>query len=153
MSRKKEKTKRRERKLEKSFGGDKKYGWDSGTDSNLYLDKEIKALPNLSIRKNGKEVPVNVQISDYLKSMGLLENISLADIIFESIDNIISEGIEKRRYKGKTYKSPSKMIRAVIAHEEGKISHGELIKVAEWAENPRHAIEVSRIVARIRPYK
>ena len=25
-------------------------------------------------KKNGKEVPVNVQISDYLKSMHLLEN-------------------------------------------------------------------------------
>jgi len=45
-----------------------------GNDKNLFLDREIKALSNLSIKKNGKEVPVNVQISDYLKSMKLIES-------------------------------------------------------------------------------
>ena len=153
MPRKKQKEKSTKKTLKKSFGGDKKYGYDRGTDSNLYLDREIKALPNLSIRKNGKEVPVNVQISDYLKSMGLLESVSLSDLIFESISDIVSEGIQRRKYKGRTYKSPTKMISAVIAYDKGKISHSQLIKIAEWAENPKHAIEVSRIVAGIRPYK
>lgn len=41
---------------------------------NLYLDQEVKALSNLSIKKNGKEVPVNVQIADYLRAMKLIES-------------------------------------------------------------------------------
>ena len=45
-----------------------------GNDKNLFLDREIKALSNLSIKKDGKEVPVNVQISDYLRSMKLIES-------------------------------------------------------------------------------
>ena len=45
-----------------------------GNDKNLFLDREIKALSNLSFKKNGKEIPVNVQISDYLKAMKLIES-------------------------------------------------------------------------------
>jgi hypothetical protein len=44
-----------------------------GNDKNLFLDREVKALSNLSIKKDGKEVPVNVQISDYLRAMKLIE--------------------------------------------------------------------------------
>ena len=51
--------------------------YETGNSKNLYLDQEIKALPNLSIKKNGKEVPVNVQISDYLKAMKLIESEAL----------------------------------------------------------------------------
>jgi len=45
-----------------------------GTVKNLFLDKEVKALSNLSFKKNGKEIPVNVQIVDYLRSMKLIES-------------------------------------------------------------------------------
>lgn len=48
-----------------------------GNDKNLFLDKEVKALSNLSTNKNGKEIPVNVQISDYLRSMKLIESEAL----------------------------------------------------------------------------
>jgi hypothetical protein len=51
--------------------------YERGNTKNLYLDQEIKALPNLSIKKDGKEVPVNVQISDYLKAMKLIESETL----------------------------------------------------------------------------
>jgi hypothetical protein len=44
-----------------------------GTVKNLFLDKEVKALSNLSFKKNGKEIPVNVQIVDYLRAMKLIE--------------------------------------------------------------------------------
>jgi hypothetical protein len=42
------------------------------TIKNLHLDKEIKALPSTHKRVKGKDVPVNKQIIDYLKDMGLL---------------------------------------------------------------------------------
>ena len=48
-----------------------------GNVKNLYLDQEVKALPNTSKRKNGKDVPVNVQIANYLKSMYLIESEAL----------------------------------------------------------------------------
>ena len=46
--------------------------YQTGTVKNLMLDKPIKALPSTHKRVNGKDVPVNKQIIDYLKSMGLL---------------------------------------------------------------------------------
>lgn len=46
--------------------------YQTGTIKNLHLDKEIKALPSTHKRVNGKDVPVNKQIIDYLKDMGLL---------------------------------------------------------------------------------
>jgi hypothetical protein len=42
------------------------------TIKNLHLDKPIKALPSTHKRVNGKDIPVNKQIIDYLKDMGLL---------------------------------------------------------------------------------
>jgi len=57
----------------KSVGGtyyDETY--QAGTIKNLHLDKPIKALPSTHKRVNGKDVPVNKQIIDYLKDMGLL---------------------------------------------------------------------------------
>ena len=49
----------------------------AGNVKNLFLDREVKALSNLSFKKNGKEVPVNVQIADYLKAMKLIESEAL----------------------------------------------------------------------------
>jgi len=46
--------------------------YQTGTIKNLHLDKPIKALPSTHKRVNGKDVPVNKQIIDYLKDMGLL---------------------------------------------------------------------------------
>ena len=48
-----------------------------GNVKNLFLDKEVKALSNLSFKKNGKEIPVNVQIANYLKAMKLIESEAL----------------------------------------------------------------------------
>ena len=58
---------------ENAFGGsyyDETY--QKGTIKNLHLDKEVKALPSTHKRKGGKDIPVNKQIIDYLKDMGLL---------------------------------------------------------------------------------
>ena len=46
--------------------------YQTGTIKNLHLDKPIKALPSTHKRVNGKDVPVNKQIIDYLRDMGLL---------------------------------------------------------------------------------
>jgi len=48
-----------------------------GNVKNLFLDREVKALSNLSFKKDGKEIPVNVQIADYLKAMKLIESEAL----------------------------------------------------------------------------
>ena len=64
--------KKRKKKKSPVAGYHPEESYVQGTVKNLYLDREIKALPNLSIRKNGKEVPVNVQIRDYLRSMKMI---------------------------------------------------------------------------------
>jgi hypothetical protein len=46
--------------------------YDTATIANLHLNKPIKALPSTHKRVNGKDIPVNKQIIDYLKDMGLL---------------------------------------------------------------------------------
>lgn len=46
--------------------------YQTGTIKNLHLDKPIKALPSTHKRVSGKDIPVNKQIIDYLKDMGLL---------------------------------------------------------------------------------
>lgn len=66
--------KKKKGKKNKSYAGTElEAGYVPGNDANLFLDRPFTALSNLSKKKNGKEVPVNVQISDYLKSMKLLE--------------------------------------------------------------------------------
>jgi hypothetical protein len=59
---------------EKSSVGGSYYDetYQTGTIKNLHLDKPIKALPSTHKRVNGKDIPVNKQIVDYLKDMGLL---------------------------------------------------------------------------------
>ncbi len=78
-----EKKKKKKRKTFAGYHPEESYV--QGTRKNLYLDREVKALPNLSIRKNGKEVPVNVQISDYLKSMKLIPEEDVVERIFNKI--------------------------------------------------------------------
>jgi hypothetical protein len=46
--------------------------YNTATVANLHLNKPIKALPSTHKRVNGKDIPVNKQIIDYLKDMGLL---------------------------------------------------------------------------------
>jgi len=76
---------KRKRKKKSYSGSRPEDSYMQGTPKNLYLDREIKALPNLSIRKNGKEVPVNVQIRDYLKSMKLIPEEDIVERIFNKI--------------------------------------------------------------------
>tara|TARA_Y100001970_G_C13590742_1_gene535431 strand:+ start:62 stop:340 length:279 start_codon:yes stop_codon:yes gene_type:complete len=61
----------------------------TATVKNLHLDKEIKALPSTHKRVNGKDVPVNVQIVDYLKSMGLLESSSCITLSEQNLREMI----------------------------------------------------------------
>jgi hypothetical protein len=48
--------------------------YSPGNVKNLFLDREVKALSNLSFKKDGKEIPVNVQIANYLRAMKLIES-------------------------------------------------------------------------------
>tara|TARA_B100000214_G_scaffold374568_1_gene357725 strand:+ start:4964 stop:5434 length:471 start_codon:yes stop_codon:yes gene_type:complete len=132
-----------------------------GTDKNLFLDKPYMALTNLSTKKNGKEVPVGKQISNYLKNMGLLEKSleELEDIIEESsvkirkINKLLESHIVKKRYKGKVYSTTAKMINAVKLFEAGKIKKIDLIESASWAEDPEAAIRVAMMIAGIGSFK
>ncbi len=64
-----------------------------GTVKSLHLDKEVKALSNLSFKKDGKEIPVNVQIANYLKSMRLIEQEVILRKYVKS--SIIAEAMSK----------------------------------------------------------
>jgi hypothetical protein len=153
-------TKKNKKSKKKHSKSQDSLGWPKGTDSNLFLDKPFVALSNLSIKKNGKEVPVNVQISDYLKSMKLLEkSIKNLENTIEKSDNLIrnykimSEGRKlKRRYKGKVYTTTRAMIEAVSLYDMGKISKKDLMESASWASNPESAIRVAMMIAGIYPY-
>jgi len=153
-------TKKNKKSKKKHSKSKTSLGWPEGTDSNLFLDKPFVALSNLSIKKNGKEVPVNVQISDYLKSMKLLEkSIKNLENTIEKSDNltrnykIMSEGRKlKRRYKGKVYTTTRAMIEAVSLYDMGRISKKDLIESASWASNPESAIRVAMMIAGIYPY-
>ena len=63
----------KKRKTKSVRGSHPDESYMQGYVSNLYLDREVKALSNLSYKKDGKEIPVNVQIADYLKAMKLIE--------------------------------------------------------------------------------
>lgn len=64
-----------------------------GDVKSLHLDKEVKALSNLSFKKDGKEIPVNVQIANYLKAMRLIEQ----EIVLRKYvrSSIITEAMSK----------------------------------------------------------
>jgi len=129
--------------------------------SDLHLDKEVKALPNTSKRKNGKDIPVNIQIIDYLKDMMLLEkNIKKLSkenfrlIILEETAKILSESkIKKRRYNGKIYKTTNSMVKLVKKQDSGKISYKKLREiVSRFSDIPDDVIVSAKIVANIKPY-
>ena len=146
----------RKRKKDKKYSGTElEAGYAKGTDANLFLDRPFMALSNLSKKKNGKEVPVNVQISDYLKSMQLLE------ISIKNIENVIEESsiilnstlvseskTVKGRIKGRTYTTTRRMIEAVKSYDLGRISEKELKDEASWAEDPDAVIAIARIIGR-----
>ena len=128
---------------------------ETESEKSLFLDRPIMALPNLSKKKKGKEVPVNVQISDYLKSMKLLEKsthraFSLVEKIDKSLSLTLSLTESKmlsKNFKGRKYTTTKSMIDAVNLYESGKISIKELRDSAAWAEDPDSVIEVARMIA------
>ncbi len=73
----------------KVAGSHQDESYQTATIKNLYLDREIKALPSTHKRVNGKDVPVNVQIVDYLRSMGLLENLSFTTLTEQNLREMI----------------------------------------------------------------
>ena len=64
-----------------------------GTVKSLQLDKEVKALSNLSFKKDGKEIPVKVQIANYLQALRLIEQ----EVILRKYvrSSIITEAMSK----------------------------------------------------------
>ena len=131
--------------------------WVKGTSQNLMLDKPIKALPSTHKRVKGKDVPVNKQISDYLKSMGMLEKsvkeledtIEKSDKKLKEIKLISESKVIKKKYKGRIYSSTTDMINAVRLEAAGKISYSRLLEIASWSRDPKGIIEVSRMIAGI----
>lgn len=82
--------KNKKKKINKNTAGshpDESY--QTATVKNLHLDKEIKALPGTHKRVNGKDVPVNKQIIDYLRSMGLLESPQASALSEENLRQMI----------------------------------------------------------------
>tara|TARA_Y100000816_G_C26040944_1_gene545202 strand:+ start:61 stop:522 length:462 start_codon:yes stop_codon:yes gene_type:complete len=147
--------KKKNKKDEKYAGTEIESGYVKGTPKNLMLDKPMMALPSTHKRVKGKDVPVNKQISDYLKSMRMLErSISLLEKSIESADSALADSdkllessIVKKRYKGKVYSTTRKMIEAVELFEKGKIDEEMLNHAASWAEDPGSAISVARMIA------
>jgi hypothetical protein len=90
---------------------------------NLFLDKEVKALSNLSFKKNGKEVPVNIQIADYLKAMKLIESEELVRIYIR--ESLLSK---KRTYSinEALTKTDRNEIRAIARREVNSLYKDEL---------------------------
>ena len=131
--------------------------WVKGTSQNLMLDKPIKALPSTHKRVKGKDVPVNKQISDYLKSLGMLEKsvkeledtIEKSDKKLKEIKLISESKVIKKKYKGRIYSSTTDMINAVRLEAAGKISYNRLLEIASWSRDPKGIIEVSRMIAGI----
>jgi len=146
-------------KKQKSYSGTEiESGYVKGTTKNLMLDRPIMALPSTHKRVKGKDVPVNKQISDYLKSMKMLEkslsrlekSIESADNILDGSEKLLESTVVKKRYRGKTYSTTRKMIEAVELFEKGKIDREMLNYAASWAEDPNSAIEVARMIAGLR---
>tara|TARA_B100000131_G_C17945973_1_gene544382 strand:+ start:276 stop:740 length:465 start_codon:yes stop_codon:yes gene_type:complete len=144
-------------KKKKYYGTQLGMEYVKGTVKNLMLDKPIKALPSTHNRVDGKDVPVNKQIADYLKSMEMLEkstsdledSIEKSEKKIEEIRLLFESKIIKKRYRGKTYSSTPEMIRAVKLEAQGKISYKNLKEMISWHEDPEGLIEVSRMIAGI----
>ena len=128
-----------------------------GTVKNLMLDKPIMALPSTHNRVKGKDVPVNKQIADYLKSMKMLEkSIEELEKDIEDSDRKIKETlcltesrIIKKKFKGKVYSTTSELVRAVKLENSGKITYEALKDMVEWSKDPDGLIEASRMIAGI----
>ena len=69
--------------------------YQTATVKNLHLDKEVKALPSTHKRVNGKDVPVNKQIVDYLRAMGLLESPPATTLSEENLRQMIRKILAK----------------------------------------------------------
>jgi hypothetical protein len=145
------------KKCKKNFDTELETEYTKRSEKNLFLDKPFMALSNLSKKKKGKEVPVNVQISDYLKSMKLLEKstreaLSLVDKIDKSLSStytLVESRMLSKNFKGRKYTTTKGMIDAVKLYESGKISRKELRDSASWAEDPDSVIEVAQMIAGI----
>ena len=152
----------KKRKNNKRYSGtDLEMEYVKGTDKNLFLDKPFMALSNLSKKKKGKEVPVNIQISDYLKSMKLLEkSVEEVESLVERIDytllstrSLEESRIVKKRYKGKVYSTSQRMINLVKLYELGKITKKDLVESASWSRDPESAILVAKMIAGVGEFK
>jgi len=144
---------KKKRKNKKYAGTELEAGYVPGNDANLFLDRPFMALSNLSKKKNGKEVPVNIQISDYLKSMKLLESsTSSLEKLVEKNNKLLSRLaiLESKKVKGKIrgkkYTTTLRMIEAVKKFDNGKITRETLVREASWALDPDLAIEIARII-------
>tara|TARA_B100000519_G_C14079450_1_gene360772 strand:+ start:34 stop:495 length:462 start_codon:yes stop_codon:yes gene_type:complete len=128
-----------------------------GTVKNLMLDKPMMALPSTHKRVKGKDVPVNKQIADYLKSMEMLEkSVEALEKDVEDSDRKIKEtlyltesSIVKKRFRGKIYSTTPEMIHAVKLESSGKITYETLKDIASWSSDPDGIIEVTRMIAGI----
>ena len=132
-----------------------KMEWSNADDDKLFLkDMNPKTghLSNLSTNKDGKEISVGQQISDYLKSMQLLEkstkHLEISINKSESVLLNLSESrTVKKRYKGKVYSTTKDMIKAVNLYEKGKIKYQDLLEAASWSRDPESLIFVSQMIA------
>ena len=146
----------KKKKSSKKYAGTElEAGYVPGNDANLFLDRPFMALSNLSKKKKGKEVPVHIQISDYLKSMRLIE--SSVTILEERVEKsecflnsiFMNESkIVKKRINGKVYSTTRRMIEAVRAFDKGKISKKDLELESSWARDPDIAVKIARIIGR-----
>jgi hypothetical protein len=129
--------------------------WSSANDENLFLNDmtpKTGHLSNLSTNKNGKEITVGKQISNYLKSMELLEksveNLEKSVNRSENLIEILSEeNAIKKRYNGKTYATTRNMIKAVNLYENGRITYKDLLDFASWSRDPESLIRVTQMIA------
>ena len=147
----------KKRKSNKYAGTQLGMEYVKGTVKNLMLDKPIKALPSTHKRVNGKDVPVNKQIVDYLKSMGMLEKstkdledtVEKSDKKLKEVSMLSESRLIKKRYRGKIYSTTPTMIKAVNLEAIGKISYKSLREMIDWHEDPDGLIEASRMIAGI----
>ena len=146
---------KKKKNSKKYAGTELEAGYVPGNDANLFLDKPFMALSNLSKKKKGKEVPVNIQISDYLKSMKLIESsVATLEEKVEKSEYFLKSGfmnesrIIKKRINGKIYSTTRRMIEAVRAFDMGRISKKDLEIESSWARDPEAAVKIARIIGR-----
>ena len=123
-----------------------------GNDKNLFLDREVKALSNLSIKKNGKEVPVNVQISDYLRAMKLIESEELIRLyVRESITASCTGRINEdltRSDRTEIRKIARREIESVYSDELKKKIIKEVEKLLRGKKNQDIIVDVTKKILR-----